>query len=667
MGRQLAVALAPFFLPFLAPFGMIGCSRALPPGGVPAQLVPRGTVAYVQATSLDAVESKLRSIMRAVDAEAARQVDLRSLLREGLGPSVDLQWIDGTKPLAVAVALAPGAVLPDVTFIVPTTSREAFVAAFGARQPPLAVEAHGEYVAWQARGSAPAPASGSNPIAQDLPRGLIAVRVDLARVVEVYRGAIDVGFAEIERTLPTFAPPASDGGIDVRSVLSLYLGAARGVIASAQELELAFDVQGSRVLCSQQLTAAPGSPMDGWGSDGTAGIEQVAHLVDHDAAFSACAAVDYARLYARIAPFLERLLAAYPAPLRELMASYTKRADSIARLLGRSQAISADLADGVLRQRFFVSSSDAAALLDEYERMLTAPEMRSAGLEVEGPSEVEIAGTRARQYRLSSESLARLGERSGGDPGTEALRRGIQGLYGEEDVRITLAAENGMVLFAMGGDDAYLAAALDRMASGPARAPSALEGVIAEVADQNPCFVARVGLDEILRAVDGILARAGLSQPVLRELPDFTIELRAGIAGRSWKCGVSLDLGELERFVAALEEAEAVQDRADRAAYELERLQEAIEQYAADNDGKPPSTLDVLVVAGPGGEPYLTPDVLSRDPWGNPYVYTRDGKTYRVVSYGSDGKPGGEGAARDIDPSEMQESDGASPFVYEIF
>lgn len=36
------------------------------------------------------------------------------------------------------------------------------------------------------------------------------------------------------------------------------------------------------------------------------------------------------------------------------------------------------------------------------------------------------------------------------------------------------------------------------------------------------------------------------------------------------------------------------------------------------------------------------------DPWGNEFHYTSDGKSFTVLSYGADGKPGGTGNAADI-------------------
>ncbi len=52
--------------------------------------------------------------------------------------------------------------------------------------------------------------------------------------------------------------------------------------------------------------------------------------------------------------------------------------------------------------------------------------------------------------------------------------------------------------------------------------------------------------------------------------------------------------------------------------------------------------------------PYLYRSVPA-DPWGTPYAYSVPGKNglpYRIVSFGSDGKEGGDGYAADIDSNE---------------
>lgn len=54
--------------------------------------------------------------------------------------------------------------------------------------------------------------------------------------------------------------------------------------------------------------------------------------------------------------------------------------------------------------------------------------------------------------------------------------------------------------------------------------------------------------------------------------------------------------------------------------------------------------------------PYLKNAKLPKDPWGHPYIYygpdseivKSKGYDYLIISYGADGKPGGEGEAKDI-------------------
>jgi len=41
-------------------------------------------------------------------------------------------------------------------------------------------------------------------------------------------------------------------------------------------------------------------------------------------------------------------------------------------------------------------------------------------------------------------------------------------------------------------------------------------------------------------------------------------------------------------------------------------------------------------------------ETLPKDPWGNDYVYTREGNQPVITSYGRDGTPGGEGPDADI-------------------
>jgi general secretion pathway protein G len=92
---------------------------------------------------------------------------------------------------------------------------------------------------------------------------------------------------------------------------------------------------------------------------------------------------------------------------------------------------------------------------------------------------------------------------------------------------------------------------------------------------------------------------------------------------------------------------------------QIEMLGAALDAYRLDN-GRYPTTqqgLDALwlipTLDAPTNwhGPYLRKPVPP-DPWGHPYVYMAPGQvnlqTYDLISYGADGKPGGEGEDADI-------------------
>lgn len=88
---------------------------------------------------------------------------------------------------------------------------------------------------------------------------------------------------------------------------------------------------------------------------------------------------------------------------------------------------------------------------------------------------------------------------------------------------------------------------------------------------------------------------------------------------------------------------------------QIDALSKAADQFRLDV-GRYPTTeegLAVLVTKPanlPKWEgPYLTKNV-PLDPWGNPYVYKSPGEhgDYDLMSYGKDGRPGGDGENADI-------------------
>ena len=96
--------------------------------------------------------------------------------------------------------------------------------------------------------------------------------------------------------------------------------------------------------------------------------------------------------------------------------------------------------------------------------------------------------------------------------------------------------------------------------------------------------------------------------------------------------------------------------KADAAKIEIGQIGQALDLFKLEV-GRYPTTqegLQALIAAPPGAAnwngPYWKKATVPKDPWNNEYKYVAPGQhgAYDIVSYGADGKEGGEGADKDI-------------------
>jgi len=96
--------------------------------------------------------------------------------------------------------------------------------------------------------------------------------------------------------------------------------------------------------------------------------------------------------------------------------------------------------------------------------------------------------------------------------------------------------------------------------------------------------------------------------------------------------------------------------KGDAAKIEINQIGQTLDLYKLEI-GRYPTTQEGLqaLITAPSGVanwngPYWKNGTIPKDPWGNEYKYTSPGAKgpYDIVSYGSDGKEGGDGPAKDI-------------------
>ncbi|HEV2220366.1 MAG TPA: type II secretion system major pseudopilin GspG [Casimicrobiaceae bacterium] len=98
------------------------------------------------------------------------------------------------------------------------------------------------------------------------------------------------------------------------------------------------------------------------------------------------------------------------------------------------------------------------------------------------------------------------------------------------------------------------------------------------------------------------------------------------------------------------------QAKAKAAKIEIEQIGQALDLYKLEIGNYPTTQegLQALVIAPAGvgnwAGPYWKRNTVPKDPWGHDYVYASPGThgAYDILSYGADGKEGGEGVNKDI-------------------
>jgi general secretion pathway protein G len=105
--------------------------------------------------------------------------------------------------------------------------------------------------------------------------------------------------------------------------------------------------------------------------------------------------------------------------------------------------------------------------------------------------------------------------------------------------------------------------------------------------------------------------------------------------------------------------------RVTRAQSDIRAIQTALDLYRLDNFKYPTTEQGLQALVTQPTDPTITNyrsggylSSLPKDPWNSPYQYVSpgaNGRDYDIISYGRDGKPGGEGYDADISTSTLEQ------------
>ena len=113
---------------------------------------------------------------------------------------------------------------------------------------------------------------------------------------------------------------------------------------------------------------------------------------------------------------------------------------------------------------------------------------------------------------------------------------------------------------------------------------------------------------------------------------------------------VMIILGLLASLVAPKMFGKVDTAKIDTAKIQMENFSTALDTFRLDMDDYPLALIELVSSDQEGWDgPYL-PKKVPLDPWKQEYFYKRsdDGRSYTLLSFGKDGKKGGEGINQDV-------------------
>ncbi|MCE9596191.1 MAG: type II secretion system protein GspG [Planctomycetes bacterium] len=644
----------------------------LPPDLV--ALVPADAAVWAQVSSIDALARELQPFfaIEAPDQPPLTGVGMLALLRGAVDLPGDIEYIDPSRPIGVAVRIARGSAVP--TFIVPTRDAAKWTASVQGAAEQVSCTTAGTYVGCTLGAAPAAPAANAAPstLLVGLPRGLVCARVDVARLTTTFKLEIDAALGQFEQMIEAGAFETEAVPFDMSEMLDTYLQFAKDFVASAERLDLVSDSRGGDLAVLLELRNKTGSPLSKYADAERVDYQALARLVDPNAALQMVGSYSQrttlemsSAMYESMFDMLTQQGAVPPAVIAALRALFA-HAKTLAETSGRSIAASGDVGARGVELAYVLAPPKPDELVSGWSALLADPAFAALGVKRGEERKLDLGGVAAKSWDVAVDVRAAAAaldpDFTADATAFEMLEEVRRRVFGGESLRVTAARSEGKVALLVGGDEAWRAATAKRLLGASTPSPE-LARLVGLIEGANPGSVTRVDFGRALagfaKLFEGTRAAEMDYDDVLSIVRKFgakpmTLAFHWGATPASWTAGIVVGKEGALHFAKCVREQEDAQRRHVRVNEDLLTIMGGLDHYAAQNDGKFPSELKTLTILDENGAAYL--DALPSDPWGRAYLYrlSPDGTQYIVNTLGADAKEGGSGENADRSSEQLQ-------------
>ncbi|MEN8007557.1 MAG: hypothetical protein ABFS42_11110, partial [Candidatus Krumholzibacteriota bacterium] len=507
------------------------------------------------------------------------------------------EFADLDRPLAMVVGVPDlmGGQDPDFLFIVPIIERPGTSIETVMEEEEVTYLIEGEYLAFST-GSLIVPAVEIPDLALGLSPGFISASLNLGTVLEAYRPLVEMGLGAMANAPALPDSQAIEAGPHPQQMSPEEVAAmqdlAHLVMASARRFDLAFASDGEELTLHSGFSVQPGSPLDPGPQPEFEHALQLTRLLPPGGNIIQTMALDQTRQFEVFRDFYlvsaEKQIADLPpeqaAAYRTWVESYLDSVDLFANPLAASIRMSA----ASMSANIVMECADAAVSLERFAALFEGLSALDIGVKMKKMPTGKVAGTEVRSWTIDYdlEKMAGLSPQPANPkPGGTGRLQADQMIAFLRKVtpNLNLAVRGDYLILSADKDPSNLAHMIQLAGQrrGAAHPPTAAAATKAGPACQQ---VVTGDLMAILSWITEWMEELEDEEYATIEGNPIPFTATSTIEGAAYGLDWTMDMPAVKRFVKAVQELEAMENRHDDAGDDEDDGDENDDEEAKDSD-----------------------------------------------------------------------------------
>lgn len=500
-------------------------------------LIPQDAFFVARASSLGQLEDVSVAL-----AEAFAAVETAPSLTDGfLGHLTSLRK---DLPAAFAVSLRGGEMI--TTLILPTSDAAGMRAQVDAAPDSATPIIRGAYVGFcdgsEYKG-------GGAAFMRGFPAGTLAMRLDVAKLIEVYGPMIEMGLDQARMMIDEGLGAVPDTGMEMEAIMDLYFDAIDNFLLSAQILDVSTNLTDGEWTLEGALQVGPKSPMGRLASDTRCDLTSMARSIQGEGnVVSFVTGFNYGEVMEGYMELMDEIMSIYPeemrAPLTGIMKAYSESLKDAGPSMGGAFNM-----DGGMNFTYVMEATQPESVVADMRSIYSNKDWQNEMFNFDAPSDLTIDGVAGFQSRMHMDVQALVTE----GLNDQNLKPFMDAIYGPDGLPVWIGSTEKHLVITGGSNLNNRQQTLQRIKQPSASLSPGMDWALKAMGTSTPSMAMEMDIVAALRQLAPTLGSMGSAIPTLPEdLPSSaTFTEYFVIDGPVWRGGLRLPLKPWAEFIRA--------------------------------------------------------------------------------------------------------------------